>query len=489
MHGDNKKIGSPDRPLIEACSTLNGNWFPANGVLIERIRRGLHDGIYDLDIDFLFSEIKTDFALFFYCLKELVEMLRKERQKSGGTPLEIFHRAGLSRLKILFDGPASKISTHSLKDMSALQALRLKEAMISASTAEVLAQQHNIDPMLGYSGGLLRQLGLTLISWNYPDAYKKAMLAVQEGANLDYVLTMSLGFSPDLLAVAIIRQWGFESDLQATFEESTAGIQLRPTSVGSAPSIGEQLGKLCEVGEALARANDPEHYPSATADWETAKKALETHLGESGLRLIQTKVKANCESYLQDLPQAFKDISKVDPETRLKTFSNDTVIKSNPFIKGCSPGLKKKIKEAYARNDSGFASKDTVGFIVKEVIPLAGFTGGYIFTFDPATRDLVPRLKVGVAELIPGTPIKYKHNSAPGNPILTAFECLAPIVGQDSKEDRVGTVSIAGVLGVSHRVGVLYLEAPAARPGDNPNDVLTHFKALRQTLNDCLRLG
>ncbi|HPN73314.1 MAG TPA: HD domain-containing phosphohydrolase, partial [Candidatus Omnitrophota bacterium] len=65
----------------------------------------------------------------------------------------------------------------------------------------------------GFLSALLRQLGITLVAWNYPAAFDRALKSVTSTQPLTTVLSSMLGFSPELLAASLVRQWGGSSEL------------------------------------------------------------------------------------------------------------------------------------------------------------------------------------------------------------------------------------------------------------------------------------
>ena len=474
-----------ERRLREAVQHVSHYWFPVNQQLLRRVKTGLGDGSYDLDIDFLISEIKTDFSLFAYCVREVALRAKKEGLSSPEdlSPVEMLRRAGLARIREVLQVDERRISAHAFESSSELQMVRIREAMISASTAETLAQASKIDPALGFSSGLLRQLGMTLIAWNYPTVYRRVAAALKGGTakSLDEALSDTLGFSPELLASALAREWKLPnvvSSLLGAGAVEDAQIQ----------AVGATLRKLCEVGEALARANNPEVYPSASVDWAQARVEIEKRLGFEGIRQIQARVAENCQGYRAALPELFKQVDELDAEAKLHDVQEENVLATNPFIKGVTAVTRKELKDLYAEIQRGVVSKETVRRLVKEIIPLANFTGGVIYTADPTSGTLVPRTKIGKVDLREGGALTLRDDAAGHDPVRAAFRCNAPVV--ESGYGTAGELLVfAGVLGEKQRIGVLYLECPLDELDEKHELALTTFKALRQTLNDCLGLS
>ncbi|MFM1848493.1 MAG: hypothetical protein RL417_1967 [Pseudomonadota bacterium] len=462
---------SLERRLERAREHVSRMWFPANPEILERIRSGLGSGAYELDIDFLLDEIRDDFALFTYCLKGLTRLLAQEKVEAplDLSPVEVLRWAGLPRLKIILADSHDTLTFHNLRELSDFQAARLHEAIVSASTAEVLAEHSQLNAGTGYSAALLRQLGLTLIAWNYPALYRRS-LAAQDPLGLDEVLARALGFSPALLGAAVMRDWPLQSDIQAAvFESSRSG---RPNSPG-------RLEHICRIGEMLARANDPERHPTASTDWEQAQREIKSTLGADGLHLIQIRARAHGKHYSGLDIAALEDISAIDPARRVHGHSGSTLLRNNRHIRNCPPLLARKLRDLYGDIVPGRIDRANINTLVREIIPSAGFSAGTIFILDPVEPRLIPRLKFGEPGERALTSIPV---SGATDIIMTAFQCRAPV--QDSSMN--GLAVVAGSLGGEHRAGVLYLEFPPIL-ASGPR-ILTAFKAIRRALDDCLGL-
>ncbi len=464
-------ISSLDRRLERAREHVSKMWFPPDPELLRRVRSGLASGAYDLDIDFLIDEIRDDFALFTFSLKGLTVVLADEGVEAphGLSPIEILRWAGLPRLRRIFGGADESISFHNLREVSDFQAARLKEAIVSASTAEVLAEHGALDPDTGYSTALLRQLGLTLIAWNYPALYRRS-LAAQDADGLDEVLTRALGFSPAHLGGAVMRDWPLTGEIHAAVFEPSRAKRVSPPG---------RLEHICRIGEMLARANDPENHPSAAADWQHVRRELEDSLGADGLHVIQARSRDNGRHYATLDIVGLEDITELDPARRVHVHTGTALLRGNRHIKHCPPLLARKLKDLYANIVPGRIDRANVNTLVREIIPSAGFSGGAIFILDPIELRLVPRLRIGEPRL---RTLSTLTVSGSRDPVMTAFQCRAPV--QESSE--FGIAILSGCIGGEHRAGVLYLEFPQIL-ASGPR-IATAFKAIRRALDDCLGL-
>jgi hypothetical protein len=478
--------------LIQACKRVNSAWFPVNPTLLSRIQDGISSGAYDLSIDFLIGEIKKDFALFMYCLREARLSLARSGIAVPGnlTPSKLLELTGIDTLKEILSIPPTDISEHEFDTGNPdLRIQRIQESMISATTAETMAEKTEADPELSYSAGLLRQLGLTLIAWNYPQIYKRAVSNGQTPRDTDRELTRTLGFSPKLLGIAMARQWGLCPEIRAALGDREAVKGCPQNQQGQVADAARAMSHLCEVGEALARASAPELYPTARHDWKYARDEISEILGNEGIGLIQQRLKENCESYLQVVPQAFSGMKMLQREPEPHTPSGN-ILEKNRYIKSCPSELAEALIAFYQGLSPDSVSQSQLNLLIREIIPQAGFANGCIFLLEPDEMKLVPRVKIGKP-----LPERARERSAlsisttgADDPVIAAYNCNTPIVESKTLQSTVGTASIAAVLGRSQRAGVMYLEVSADLLRSQSINPLLCFKAVCQALCDCLKL-
>ncbi len=463
---------------------MAASWFPVNPDHLKKIQDGLSRGAYDLDVDFLISEIQNDLALYTFTLKEA-------RRRLGDTgialsPEQLLRKTGLTNLNTILQTSPDKISTFDLEKAEELQSLRLKDAVISAGAAEVMAHHRNLSGNLGYTTEVIRQLGLTLISWNYPEEYKRSMAAYAEGADLEIELTKNLGFSAALFGIAIARQWGLCPELRIAVGDT--GFKKQQTKLVNTAST---LTKICEVGEALARANNPKQHPNAKKDWKIAKSRIEAMLGANGIHTIEEHIKDQCEHYSSIAPEIFGEEVDLNPTKSIIQTPRNEKFLDNRYIRHCPRDIQNRLEQVYNSFSPDPATRQTcIITLAEEICPRAGFEYGCIFLLQPDTMTLTPRLTIG--KLPPKTFKNYHAMSVSTrnpDPITSAYHCNTPIVQGSDALTPFGEASISSVLGRSQRVGVLYLEPSPDLLDLRDSSALQRFKALCQTLHDCLSLS
>ncbi|NDC38739.1 MAG: HDOD domain-containing protein, partial [Proteobacteria bacterium] len=331
--------------LERAAQRSNDHWLPTNPHLTTKIRQRLQSGDYGADIEELLHEIKSDFSLFLFCVREALGALREETRTPprNASPFEILRAAGMRRLTLILQRAGQRVSTHSLNQATESQQLRLKEIMISASAAEVLAEHQSIPAEVGFSAAMLRQLGLALISWNYPTVYQRALERSDESTSLERAIDEMLGFSPALFGSYLLARWGIGDEIRGVLGRDPWAQDALPCSESQT-----KLRTICEVGEALARADSPDLYPHAERDWETARQALRDSLGHDGLQIVQERVRRNCHEYRGVFKETFSDTALLNPSQKIISLRDRRALIRNPYIKSCEPRIRQAIQEVYA---------------------------------------------------------------------------------------------------------------------------------------------
>lgn len=470
-----------ERRVKRAARFVGDYWLPVNEELVESIRDSLEQ---DPPIDQIVQAVQKDFSLFLFCIRRLKETLKEEGVtfERSRNPVEMMYAAGLDRLKNILENDTSKISGHKLGGADDLQMARFHETLVSSSSADVLAKHYGVDRDTAYSAAVLRQLGLTLVAWNHQGVYTEVAGSLKEGESLDLKLAERLGYSPNLLAIRVLGSWGI-SEQQCASLGLYSGFdpeqELRD-------AMNDSLVELCEVGEALARAQHPELYPSAEKDWETAEREISERLGPNGMRIIRGRIVEAQDAYASFMPHVFHAglLEAYVPEEPPRTEED----RENPFLSHCSPATARAIRELCGEIKSGSTASKNVRKFGHETICASGFTGGAVYAADPGIMMLMPKFTFGEVRLGTPKPIDYSIVLSDGHMVALAYQGVEPVV--QYKRDEYGRVytAIAGMFGRSQRVGVLYLEIPGAVSDFLNDEHVIHYQALRHVLNDCLRL-
>lgn len=475
-----------ERRLLRASEHVNNFWFPVNPELHQKIKDLIHKK-EGLDASALINEVRGDFSLFLYCIRETAALLKEEGVEVPITkhPLELLEWAGIQRLKKILDVETTVISPHTLEKAHLFQKIGIEEAAISASASQVLSDKLGLTPDLAFTTALLRNLGYALVAWNYAGVYHQALMQVRPAEPLDAVLTRLLGFSPTTLGMVIVQDWGLPSYIQRAMDSEE--VSKRPgTASAENTAITQSLVKICKIGEALARANNPEFNPSAFSDWNLAKKEITELIGPNGIQKIKESVATTAGRYVELLPQIFKGAFVLDPDVKLKDPNSLAQYEVNPYVHECSGELREQLKDIYRK----MAFEDVpslVRILVKDILPTTRFSKGCVYTVDPGSAWLIPQLGIGGANIaqLKARPVRLDEQET--DVIIRAFNSNEIIVGSAADADSPHSF-LARTLGYSQRYGVLYLETPQMLNELLTNTTRTEFNALALTLTDCLTL-
>jgi hypothetical protein len=486
---------SKNRRLERACGHVEDLWFPINSQLLGQIKSEITNSGGEMQAEALIARISSDVSLFFFCLRESCRMLQEDGVElpAESSPQRILEHAGVERLKTILATEVQSVSRHSFERITPCQRQRFEEMLLSCSTSESLARYFEIDREFARSCALARQLGLTLIAWNYPDVFEKALAQIRPETPLDVILSQILGFSPLLLSLTLLRRWGLSSSFTDALIGVGESIDLGVSSPeeqaerAEAEAIEGTLVRLCRIGEALARANYPETYPTARSDWADALEVIEHHLGEDGLDTIRERFLENSSTYVTFCPSAFKGGLILDPIARQREHLVKSWRAGNPWMEQCREYLRQRLESFYLSLPEAEVASKHLELLVREVLPSAGYRRGCIFTIDPGTQCLMPRLCVGTARLEDYSRVQYDSEVDSLNAVARAFNERKMITTRPiNKDDEFAHLS--HVLGYSQRIGVLHLTLPVALLDQDSAQHEVHVKALSQALNDCLCL-
>lgn len=466
------KSDPSERRLDRALQHVIKPWFPINHEVLFLVRKRFGDGDYAKAPGELLQDLKSDFALFTLVVKELLQVGKSEGAP-GATlhnPVELIKWAGPVRINKILSDEKKLPAIHSLHWSEPFQISRLRETAISASTASLLSEKRNLDPEMGFARGVVREIGLNLIAWNYPTLYSRVIEKLQAGQILDDELSKELGFTPTLLAVRIMRPDVDDNDPQVEEVERQWNL----------------YDDLCEIGEALARAEHPDTYPSAENDWEKARDFLTETLGADAIQLVKGRAHEHAQQYEKTLPDTFGAVGAFNPERDIRVHNKMARVIDDALLKQCPQQVQGVIKELYADMDGDRVDRLVVEKLIKQVIPAAGFTGGCVFVIDPTSLSLRPRTVIGRVALRSTKDVALD----PADNAVAALTNTEPLIIQSTHglpDDMLAGIYRA--LGEQRKVGVLYLETPSVGSlGAERAKALATFEAMRRALSDVLLL-
>lgn len=466
------KSDRAERRIDRALQHVLKPWFPINEEVLQLVRKRSADGDYERAPDELLKDLKSDFALFTLVVKELIQVGNQEGVSPATllNPVELIKWAGPPRILSLLSNDTKLPATHSLLGSEPFQISRLRETAISATTASLLSEKKNLDPEMGFARSVVREIGLNLIAWNYPTLYAKVIEGLQPGQNLDDELSKELGFTPTLLAVRIMRPDVVEGDPQVEEVERQWNL----------------YDDLCEIGEALARAEHPETYPSAENDWQKAEAFLSETVGEDAIQLVKGRAQEHASRYEKSLPGTFGSVETFNPARSIRVHKKMARVIDEVLLKQCPKSVQNALKVLYADMDGERVSRAAVEKLIRNIIPQAGFTGGCVFVIDPTSLTLKPRTIIGRVAMRSTKDVALD----PGDHAVSALANTETLVIEG--QPQLSSTAFAGIyraLGEQRKIGVLYLESPSVSdsPGVREKTLVT-FEAMRRALSDVLLL-
>ena len=471
---------SSNRRLERVKNHVNKNWIPINQELAAKVLEGIDEGIYDLDIDFLIADLRNDIGLFLLCVRELATKAAASNlpRPASDNPFEVIRRAGLNEVYEVLTRSIMNSSSHSYSTSSDIQTDRIAEMLVAASAVEVMAENTKLSTEQGFSISLLRQLGMALIAWNYPGLYERAMNSIYDGEDPDDIITAELGTSPVLLSIKVIDDWGLSDEVSKMI------LPDKSDDIGV-----DMLKSLCEAGEALARANDPKRYPEARNDWEYAREFVQDLIGDDAMHLIRRKIKENGEYLFTILPDRFQRVSDFNPDSVIHEEEEHKKLFKNPFVKDCPFVLRTKFKELYSRLQNGGIDRRNVAFLINQIIPAAGFTGGIIYIINPASMKLMPQMIFGDLNLTAAKPVRVGDDVMLNHPVQLAFNGWDIVEGNKVTSEVRSHTYMSSTIGSQKKAGVLYLEMNCAKDSSLGSvNYKQHFNAILHALNEVLNL-
>jgi len=477
-----------------ALSYVSNAWIPTNPRAVAAVRDGLRQGTYSGDPSLLLRDLKRDFGLFTFLLSRLATN-NQSKHDPVSVIIEGLHDGRIAQLIAEGKFPLERRTLQTAADpLSSILIGQLNFAMISATSSECLAEANGFDGSYVFSCALLRQLGLSLVAWNYPHLFERAVFSRDSPDSLEVRLSQSLGFSPSLLAATLASQWGFSTELQQVVAPPDDSANISATAV--------TLRRICEVGEMLARACDPSQYPTAANDWEDARIEIARRLGPSGMANIYKRVSEQCLWYREELPHTFPILEREQPGW--EEISDLTAIQgrkgrlTNRYLENCELALQRGLIEFYSGLSENAVSAAAIRTIATTLTKQAGFLRGCLYLADPTAKTLVPRYGLGELTIKGLQPIFYAGPKAENNIITAAFRARGPIVQEGVLSDNSPIALFTAPLGDEQRIGVLYCESasllalPFRRPDQDRNRIIEklqhHFSALREALCQALQL-
>lgn len=485
-------------------------WFPVNPELLQKINRRLSCGDYNTNREQLINDLQQDPSLFLLCLKRLLTLAKNEGRDCSKLG-EIFRTTDLAVFRSAMPRKASDASIHSLDTMNSAQASRLRQTNLSATTAQILAERSIDDPMIAFSCAILRQLGLTLIAWNYPNVFANLITHQQPDKKIDDLLAKTLGFSPTLLGVVIAKKWGCTPVILEAVGSDDENLSDKEKE------IAETFTKLCEISELLAKAAGEDEYPEQRGDWQNALSEIAGYAGTTELASIKESLFKACKKYIKFAPALLNwsieppsssavatDYITVDASAQgyqalvennkiTNKLSPRALITKNTDLSACALEHRSHIMTFYDRLAEekpplSAPNRDLILEFAEKLVSRCGFNGLAIYMLDMDSASLKNRYFFGSIRFINNIDSNSNLGISP-ELLKSAFQEREPLLTDEFRQSSVKRGAILGSFGQAQRIGVIGMEWDAISKKLQNFDSLNTFKALRIALEQTLSIG
>ncbi len=462
----------PNRLGDASLEHLLTGGVPVNPTHLREIRLGVSSGALTKDREQLVREVQRDPGLVVHCA-------RSGRAVAGDVdyptdPFNLLRALEDEKLAALFPASETTISSHRLRRANPAQASQLQHAIISVSAAYCLAPELEIEPELAYHASLFRELGLALISWNYPQMYSRVMSTHRRsGTDIDGELLRIFGMTGQDIGRRLARDWGMPREVLEAWRTDNPNL---PQRQGQA-----SLSEVCDIADLFAQSKDPVHFPRASALWHAREQSLTTTLGASFRERMESEARDSLECFVGESPALEKLplVQQIAKERSGPPLSK-AIRERNPFLDRCPPDVQAELVTVYGEMYVSGVSVDAIRRLADHAAIACGFDRGCVYLLHRTTRLLTPALRIGGVPLSAYHPHPLKEHDDIGASVFSDIPCRSE--GEGIRGDRVSR--IMGSLENREHQGVLYLELSASLADDSDRDALTIFQALRQAFDD-----
>lgn len=484
-------MASTSPQLEKATSLVTELWFPFDRSILASINNQLSEKSFEEVRSKITTDIQSDLSIFLLCLKEFSALVGEKYEiKEDDAIRDYFSEMTEYEFKEVIKRVSSFRIAHRMDDATEIQRQRMTEMHVSGLATKEISRAKDISSEVAFNSSVLRQLGATLIAWNYPTIYEKVVSRTHTQASHDQDLKRSLGFSPMMVGAAVANRW----NLSPFYTRVLGGVSLVNTLKGplaltrDQKDFADSIVKICEIGEALARSTNPELFSSAVEDLEFATEYISDVIGDDGVK----KILIAARNTLQGLKGKSLDRALDNSSESLKRkianvqFSKGLLAK-NSYIDELSADVRVSVESLYNKISPDGSVAEYVTIYTKEVIPKTIFSSIAVFLFDPFEDSLYPSLLLGKSKILVPKSIQLAGRNDAYNIIRAGFGLKTPLKEEQMTGEGQEVIALACALGMDQPIGVFYAEIPVTEQTESLDSV-RYFKAMKYLLADCLRL-
>jgi len=446
-------------------------WFPGNRAVAESAAALLSGLETTPDRETLVATVKSDFSVFAFVS---LHLSRKANLESAAglldeAPLELIRNATTHDLIAILRQASARCGSSPSGLESGANDQRIRHALVSASSAEIIAASVGIKPETAYTCALFRQIGSALIAWNYPQVYRRALTLVREDASLDSIIGKILGFTPTLLGLTIAQRWSIAPELLRGMGDRTTYARVKESALVE----GDRLNEICSLGEAIAQSTEPAAFPAAAKLWPETRAMLERVAGDGALLRLRDTLAYNARVYLAVEPPVFFLPPEIVEPALESAPPKEPRFATNLFAQRCPEPIQSLFRDLYTSIEGG-RPDSAITALLQSIAPTVGFKAGCVFLHEVDTDLLKPRFTTG--NLRPVDYPTFRLSQGATDPVTVTF------LRTTSHEPLREGSSITGVLGQTPRAGVLKLVAGPELRGLSSGELELLFRAFRKAL-------
>jgi hypothetical protein len=450
------------RHLRRALAHIENFWLPIDTAIHYQVLRLLDDE--QASISQVQHELKKDPYLYLYAVRELSRLNVS------------FQQAHKEHFKKVLDKQTKQISPHVEEEGTDFQKHLNQQLRLELAALLTFAERTSMDLHTSYEAGVLTQLGINLIAWNYPNIFQESINAVRPSQSLVKMLTLKLGFSPLELAQALIEEWQIEDDSRTLMNPSYIPFKLT-TKVDTFLERVQKLKDFCDLSHSFSKGHFPELYPSAQKDLRIAREAIAKLLGTGGFDQIKVSYER-----LMGVQSARLEENPTDEKGRpLASFDPPKIVNQ------LGRDLRTQFFELYEDLSLSFV-RVSLKKITNDILAVSQFNGLCLLTFDPFSKKLVKQFSTGAIRYRETTPINgalSKLAEASLYPNIITLEAIPP--HQDFNEARTALFT---ALQIDDRIiGVIHVEGPFLIHDVLSGNQRNELEAMRIAIEDALILS
>ena len=305
-----------------------------------------------------------DAALLTYVLKEILFLAQSQQSEKvvlhedwRTSPLLLLETLPIQQLKPILIKTLEKFKESKNTTIKPRIVRSLSRPLVTAIVAESLASALNVDERVAFFVALIRSLGDALLSWNYPNMYRRAYSEARTVSGVHAVLRQGLGFTPFDLMQSLLRQWGIDKVIcdNISSEHSLSARNSDP------------LKRCLFLAELFCNAGERTEQEKFNEDWMEHGGELLQLLGNANFRNLCGHIENVLEAHRALAPEVFK-IPHAPGFSPLATHRSLAPNLNSKFIQ-------EALKSFIERSD-GIKTNAAIKELFTKVLPSIGFDSG-----------------------------------------------------------------------------------------------------------------